>query len=70
MNMSNGKTEKTGWGGFRPGAGRKPGITKAKRCVSIDTAIWSKAVEIWNGKASRLVELLLSDYVKKGQARA
>jgi hypothetical protein len=68
--MSNEKTNEQRWGGFRHGAGRKPGITKAKRCVSVDETIWIKAVEIWKGKASRLVELLLTDYVKKGQLRA
>ena len=63
--MSTDIKTKKGWGGTRRGSGRKPGVTKVKRCISVDRSEWDKAVELWGGKASRLVEVLISDYVRK-----
>lgn len=52
-----------GWGGRRKGAGRPTGRTKAKICVSVNEAVWQSALSLWRGKASPLVENLLSAYV-------
>ena len=51
------------WGGKRPGAGRKPGATKVKISVSVDSETWDYAVSRWPGKRSQLVERLLREYV-------
>src|SRR5437773_6577183 len=51
-------------GGWRPGSGRKKGRTKEIRSITVDKQIWKSALEIWNGKASRLVERLLARYLK------
>jgi hypothetical protein len=51
-------------GGYRPGSGRKKGRSKEIRSVTVDKRIWKSALEIWNGKASRLVERLLARYLK------
>jgi len=58
-NISNIKTR----GGVRPGAGRPPGKTKIKICVSVNKAIWQSALSLWRGKGSPLVGKLLLDYV-------
>jgi hypothetical protein len=45
--------------------GRKPvGRSKQIRCVTVDDYVWLTAIEMWAGKASRLVERLLSKYVQ------
>ena len=65
--MSNGKTKKIAFkhGGFRAGAGRpKTGVTKTKKCVSVNHAVWQSALNLWRREMSPLVEALLSDYVK------
>jgi hypothetical protein len=56
------------WGGPRVGAGRPKGRSKAKVCISVSAAIWRAALSSWNGKASRLVENLLFDYVQNTSA--
>jgi hypothetical protein len=56
--------EKTNWGGPRIRAGHpKTGITKTKKCVSVNEAVWQSAQDRWRGQMSPLVENLLSDYV-------
>jgi hypothetical protein len=52
-------------GGYRPGSGRKTGRSKEIHSVTVDKGIWESALEIWNGKASRLVERLLAKYLKR-----
>src|SRR5260370_31453750 len=42
-------------GGYRPGSGRKRGRSKEIRSVTVDKRIWKSALEIWNGKTSRLI---------------
>jgi hypothetical protein len=61
--MSKKKEKKNQWGGLRNGAGRHPGLTKAKICVSVDEANWETAVKRWKGKGSRLIDELLTRYV-------
>jgi len=56
--------QKKSHGGRRVGAGRPEGRTKEIRSVTVDKRIWKSALEIWNGKASRLVERLLAKYLK------
>lgn len=47
------------------GPGRKPvGRAKQIRSVTVDDYVWMAALEIWSGKASRLVERLLRKYVQ------
>jgi hypothetical protein len=68
--MSNEKREKkTGWGGKREPSGRKnrPGGTE-KICVSVSKQTWQAALEAWTGKASHLVDMLLSAYVKERES--
>lgn len=49
----------------RPIRGRKPvGRAKQIRSVTVDDYVWLSAIEIWTGKASRLVERLLTKYVQ------
>jgi hypothetical protein len=56
--------KKSQWGGLRKNAGAKPrqGGT-IKKCVSVTEEVWHDAMQIWNGKASRLVDRLLADYI-------
>ena len=58
------------WGGWRPNSGRPAsGIDKRKVSVSVEGAAWSKAMEMWGGKASHLIDKLLKDYVDKKAKR-
>jgi hypothetical protein len=62
-------TKKSSWGGTRNGAGakgRKGGT--AKICVSVHARNWNTALKRWNKKPSRLVDLLVLSYVKRGSA--
>jgi hypothetical protein len=61
--MSKKKVKKNHWGGARKGAGRPEGKTKAKICVSVNESVWQSALRLWRGRASPLVENLLSAYV-------
>ena len=52
-------------GGRRANSGRKAeGRTKQIRSVTVDDYVWLTALDIWSGKASRLIERLLSRYVQ------
>jgi hypothetical protein len=64
--MSTEKSEKKdGRGGPRKGAGRPKGSgKKTKICVSINKQEWHTALKSWTGKASHLVEKLVSAYVE------
>ncbi|MGA2173778.1 MAG: hypothetical protein ABSH38_02225 [Verrucomicrobiota bacterium] len=66
--MSNEKMKKkSGWGGWRKNAGRKPrpGGT-VKICVSLNEQNWQAARNQWKKKPSWLVDWLVSDYIKTG----
>jgi hypothetical protein len=58
------KKKRFKWGGARPGAGRPPGETKIKICVSVDSETWQSAVNQWKDKGSRLVDRLILAYIK------
>jgi hypothetical protein len=62
----NKQTEKQSkWGGLRKRAGHpKTGVTKTKKCVSVNKTVWQSALNLWCREMSPLVETLLSDYVK------
>lgn len=69
--MSNEKKKnKSHWGGFRKGAGRKSRIGgTAKICVSVHEGNWNTAVQRWKpDKPSRLVDVLVLTYLKRGSA--
>ena len=67
--MSTDKIEKDGRGGPRKGAGRPKGSgKKVKICVSVDRQNWQVALNSWTGKASHLVETLVSAYVNQGKS--
>lgn len=56
-------------GGKREGAGRPKGSgKKVKICVSVTKTMWQDALKSWSGKASHLVEGLVSAYVKQGES--
>jgi hypothetical protein len=60
------RKKKLGWGGWRKGAGRKPRPEGTiKICVSLNKQIWHAARRSWTGKASHLVEMLVSEHVKR-----
>ena len=66
--MSATKTKHPNWGGRRPGAGRPPtGIMKAKISISVTTEQWEKALKMWDGKPSHLVDKLVCEYVDKAK---
>jgi hypothetical protein len=49
----------------RASRGRKPvGRAKQIRSVTVDDYVWLTALDLWTGKASRLVERLLTKYVQ------
>jgi len=50
--------------GAKRGGHPKTGVTKTKKCVSVNAAVWQSALNRWRGQMSPLVETLLSDYVK------
>jgi hypothetical protein len=52
-------------GGAREGSGRKPGRTKEKISVSVDSGVLVKALAKWGGKTSALVEELMIGYAGK-----
>ena len=65
------KTKHPNWGGRRPNAGRPPsGILKSKVSVSVSIKAWEKAMEMWDGKASHLVDKLIKEYVEKEAKKA
>jgi hypothetical protein len=64
--MSKEKRKKKQWGGWRKGAGAKPRLGgTVKICVSLNKKTWHDARRSWTGKASHLVEMLVSDHVKR-----
>ena len=64
MNEEKRKIKSNNWGGRRPNSGRPAtGILKKKVSVSISQKVWEQAMDIWDGKASHLVDKLLKDYV-------
>jgi hypothetical protein len=65
MSKKKSKKELAGHGGKRPRSGHpKTGITKTKKCVSVNKTVWQSALNIWRREMSPLVETLLSDYVE------
>jgi hypothetical protein len=68
--MSTKKIRKSpNWGGLRRGAGAKPRPDGTiKICVSINKKTWHDALRSWSGRASHLVEKLVSAYVKEGES--
>jgi hypothetical protein len=57
------------WGGARERAGHpKTGVKKTKICVSLNKKIWHATRRSWRGKASHLVEKLVSAYVNQGES--
>src|SRR5208283_4710287 len=67
--MSKEKVKNNNWGGKRAGAGRPAGTAKkVKICVSVNRQNWQDALSSWTGKASHLVEKLVSAYVKQGES--
>ena len=65
------KTKHPNWGGRRPNAGRPPsGILKSKVSVSVSIKAWEKAMEMWDGKASHLVDKLIKEYVEREAKKA
>ena len=68
--MSKEKVKKNRRGGKREGAGRPKGSgKKTKICVSVTKTIWHDALSSWSGKASHLVEKLVSDALRNGALR-
>jgi hypothetical protein len=64
--MSTEKLKKKQWGGWRKGAGAKPRPEGTiKICISLNKKIWHDARRSWSGKASHLVEKLISEFVVK-----
>jgi len=63
--------EKGKWGGFRKGSGRKArrGGTK-KICVSVNRKNWQLALSKWKKRASWLVDLLVSNYIRNQRVAA
>jgi hypothetical protein len=49
-------------GGARPRAGRPPGRTKTKVCVSVDSDKLARASAKWRHALPNLVEMLLDQY--------
>jgi hypothetical protein len=63
--VSKEKRKKFSHWGARPNSGPKKGSgEKVKICVSVDSDNWNTAIRRWNEKPSRLVDGLISDYVK------
>ena len=66
MNQVKENIKKYSWGGKRPGAGRPPsGIKKKKVSVSLSLEQWERALELWDGKASHLVDKLIHRYLEE-----
>jgi len=64
--MSNEKRKKFSHGGARTNSGPKKGSgEKTKICVSVSKQTWQVALRSWTGKASHLVNMLVSDHVKR-----
>jgi len=67
--MSKEKIKKVEWGGARKGAGRPEGATKTKICVSVNARNWQAALSRWGNKGSRLVDLLLAEFINHNGIR-
>ena len=54
------------WGGARPGSGRPPSkYPKTKVSVSVSAEQFDRAINLWGGRVSHLIDKLVREYVAR-----